>query len=170
MQDGHVQAANEHLAANLRTLRKRKGWSQADLAAKLAVHGVQWHQQTIGRIEAGQQSVKWGEAVALAAVLETSLDRLTWPTAEANATEHVYAAGYQVRQQYEQVAVAVLQMLAATSAAQKALAQTEGSEYERVQEARRDTAARLEEYGINEAIDEGFRRWQQLTGGEDADE
>ena len=67
--------------------------SQAALAIEMTARGIPWHQQTVGRIEGGQQPLRFAEAVALAGVLKTSLDRLTWSTPEANATERVYAAG-----------------------------------------------------------------------------
>ena len=78
------ETADQSFAANLRALREKAGMSQKDLATAMSKRGVPWHQQTVGRIEAGQQQVRFAEAVEAAAVLKTSLDRLTWTSQEAS--------------------------------------------------------------------------------------
>lgn len=154
----------QRFGENVKALRKRAGMSQADLAKRMAERGWPWHQNTVYRIENGGQAVRLFEAAAVAAVLQTSIDRLLWPTPEASATEHVTAAGTKVRTQYEAVAEAVQRMLLDVRYAERALAETKGNTSERVQEARRDTAGRLTEYGVQQAIDEGVRRYAELTG------
>jgi transcriptional regulator with XRE-family HTH domain len=165
MRDDHRETADQKLAANVRILRERKGLSQSGLADEMTAKGIPWHQQTVGRVEAGRQPVKFAEAVALASILRTSLDRFTWGSAEANATEFVLAAGARLRQSYETVAEALCRLLADQAAAGRVLAQREGSPYEHVKEAIADVRARMAEYGPDEAIDEGVRRYRERTGG-----
>jgi transcriptional regulator with XRE-family HTH domain len=162
-----VEPPDHRLASNLRALRERKGWSQSALADAMAERGIPWHQQTVTRIEAGQQQVRFGELMALAAVLETSLDRFTWTSPEAGATEYVYSAGTRVRREAEKVSDSVFRLLLALGGAERALAATEDSEYPRVQEARTDTDERVKMYGLDEAIDEGIRRYEERTGTEE---
>jgi len=78
--------ADELLAYNMRKLREAADMSQVELARQMSEHGHLWHQSTVGRIEAGRQPLRFAEAVALATVLKTSLDRLTWTTSEKSAS------------------------------------------------------------------------------------
>lgn len=151
----------------MRSLRERKGMSQSALAAAMSERGIPWHQQTVGRIEGGQQQLRAAELVELAAVLKTSLDRLTWSSPEANATERVYAAGYSVRKSHEAVAAAVHRALADVSFAERLLAETADNPSPRVQEARADTVDRLEQFGVNDAIEEGVRRYNEGIGADE---
>lgn len=170
MRDQSHESPDQRIAANVRSLRERKGISQSVLAAAMSERGIPWHQQTVGRIESGQQQLRAAELVELAAVLKTSLDRFTWSSPEASATERVYAAGHAVRMQHERIAEAVQRMLIDIAMAERALAETEDNPSPRVQEARTDTAGRLEEFGINDAIEEGVRRYNELTGAADEEE
>jgi transcriptional regulator with XRE-family HTH domain len=62
----------------IRDERKRRGWTQSDLAARLAEHGVTgWRAATVAKLENGDRGVQLGEAVALADILGgVSLDLL----------------------------------------------------------------------------------------------
>ena len=162
MQESKGETHDQRLAANMRALRERKDMSQAALAAAMSERGIPWHQQTVGRIEAGQQQVRFAEAVELAEVLKTSLDRLTWSTPEANATEFVYAAGTRVAKSYEEVAAAVARLLADLAWAERALADSADSKWARVREACTDTAARAAEMDLDAAVGEGIRRYEEL--------
>lgn len=165
--DGRGESAEERFAANLRTLRERAGMSQAALAAAMAGRGRPWHQSTVYRVESGKQPVSFGEAMDLAGILRTSLDRFTWSSPEAGETEFVYAAGTRVRISCEEVAAAVCRLLADVAAAQRVLASSAGSRWPRVQAAREDTAARVREYGLEAAIGEGIGRYEERDGEEE---
>jgi transcriptional regulator with XRE-family HTH domain len=153
--------ADEKLAGNLRALRDGAGMSQGALAAAMAERGWPWHQSTVNRIEAGRQPVKFAEAVDLAAILGTSLDRLTWSSAEASQAEFVHAAGTEVRLSAETVSAAVHHLLSAVSRAERVLAGAAGSELPRVAAAWEDTYARMTDYSLDEAVSEGIRRHHQ---------
>jgi transcriptional regulator with XRE-family HTH domain len=163
------ETADEKLAGNLRALREAAGISQDALAAAMAEHGWPWHQSTVYRAEKGLQAVKFAEAVDLAAILGTSLDRLTWSSAEAAQAEFVYAAGTEVRLCAEKVSAAVHHLLSAVSRAERVLAETSGSTLPRVQAAWGDTAARVAAYGLEEAVTEGTRRRRARGHKEDGD-
>jgi hypothetical protein len=47
---------------------------------------------------------------------------------------------------------------------ERILAETAATESPRVQEAREDTAATVQEYGVNQAIEEGIRRYDEVIG------
>jgi FtsZ-interacting cell division protein YlmF len=81
------ELTEERFAANLRAVREASGMSQGRLADEMAARGWPWRQQTVTRVETGRRMVRLGEAQAVAEILETSLDRLTWPTGEARVVE-----------------------------------------------------------------------------------
>ena len=70
---------DEWVAWNIRLRREGLGWSQADLAQKMAAAGWKWHPQTVHRAEQGQRKVTIGEAEALARLFAVTVDALTWP-------------------------------------------------------------------------------------------
>ena len=159
--------ADERLAANLRTLRERAGMSQSALAAAMVEKGWPWHQSTVYRVESGKQTVSFGEASDLAEILRTSLDRFTWLLPEASETELVYAAGTNVRHSHEIVAGAVVRLLADRAAAERRVAESKDSKWPRVHEALEDTAATLVACTLEDAVEEGGRRYEkraQVTG------
>src|SRR5215469_1645268 len=77
--------ADERFAVNVRDERERRKLSQAEVARQMAVAGWAWHPQTQQKIEAGHRKVSVGEAEALAHILGTTVDRLTWPGQVASA-------------------------------------------------------------------------------------
>jgi transcriptional regulator with XRE-family HTH domain len=77
--------ADERFAVNVREERERRKLSQADVARQMAAIGWPWHPQTVQKIEAGHRKVAVGEAEALARILHTTVDRLTWPGDVASA-------------------------------------------------------------------------------------
>ncbi len=85
MRETQREPADERFGANVRTERERGGMSQSALAAAMTERGHTWHQQTVTRVEGGRQSLRLAEAEDLAAILKTSVDRLTWTTREASA-------------------------------------------------------------------------------------
>jgi transcriptional regulator with XRE-family HTH domain len=77
--------ADERFAANIREERERRKLSQGELARRMAERGYPYYQQTIRRIEEGHRKVSVGEGKALAEILHTTVDRLTWPGQVASA-------------------------------------------------------------------------------------
>jgi transcriptional regulator with XRE-family HTH domain len=77
--------ADERFAANIREERGRRKLSQGELARRMAERGFPYYQQTVRRIEEGRRKVSVGEATALAEILGTTMDRLTWPGRAASA-------------------------------------------------------------------------------------
>jgi transcriptional regulator with XRE-family HTH domain len=57
--------------------RKRRGWSQAEVADKLNAMGIDsMYNTTVAKIEAGDRDIKLDEAVALARLYDAPLDTL----------------------------------------------------------------------------------------------
>ncbi len=77
--------ADERFAANVREQRELKKLSQGELARRMAERGFPYYQQTVRRIEDGRRKVSVGEAAALAGILGTTVERLTWPGQAATA-------------------------------------------------------------------------------------
>jgi transcriptional regulator with XRE-family HTH domain len=84
---------NEHVGANLKRIRKTAGWSQEDLAMKLAEYGLPLPQQTIVRIEQGSRPLKLEEGLAVADILGVSVKSL----AQKFDNEKVAAAAAQIQ-------------------------------------------------------------------------
>lgn len=60
----------------VRALRLAKGWSQAELAARVAAHLPGWAQTTVAKTEAATRPIRLNEASGLAAALEVPLQQL----------------------------------------------------------------------------------------------
>ena len=171
MRDTRIEGANRHLASNLRALRERKGLSQPALAEAMSDRGFQWHQQTVGKIEGGQQRPKWDEVVALSAILGVPLERFTWPPAEANAADALYMAAERVRRQATDLVNAVGALLSATRLAERTVEDTAKYVSPRVDDAREILADTLKAYELVNVVNEGIRqdaeRYGDSKGGDD---
>ncbi|UXN30696.1 helix-turn-helix transcriptional regulator [Glutamicibacter sp. M10] len=65
---------------NQRRRRYEKGWSQSELARRMQDYGwTKYSQVAVSRTEDGERMVRLDEGLALASVLETTLDRMTVP-------------------------------------------------------------------------------------------
>lgn len=67
---------NQRVGANLARIRKAAGLSQADLANRLTLHGLPFHQPTILKVEKGTRPLKFDEACAIAGELGVNLASL----------------------------------------------------------------------------------------------
>lgn len=61
---------SEVFAEQMRIQRERKGWTQKQLAARLAKLGFLVHQTTIGKWEAGERRISLDEALAISVALD----------------------------------------------------------------------------------------------------
>jgi transcriptional regulator with XRE-family HTH domain len=75
---------DEQFAAGVREQRELLKMSQGELARRMDARGFPYYQQTVRRIEDGRRKVSVGEAKAIAEILKTTMERLTWPTQEAS--------------------------------------------------------------------------------------
>lgn len=69
----HVKAAAHYerqFGRVIRQMREARGWSQAELAARLASIGFEYHQTTIGKLESGARALRIGELFAMSSVFE----------------------------------------------------------------------------------------------------
>ena len=148
---------DERFGSNLRVIRERRGISQADLARVMSERGISWAQQTVAQTEAGKRPMRLSEAAALAAILQTPLDRFMLAGQEASELEAVLTAGARLRERWERAAQAVCELLDGHARAAWVLDLTEGSKYERVREARDELAARMGELDLEAAAAEGIR-------------
>ncbi|WP_324650984.1 helix-turn-helix transcriptional regulator [Georgenia sp. H159] len=83
-----AESDDERFAANVRRLRERQGWSQAELAKRLREAGYdQFHATTISRIENGERGVRLSEARAISVILGTALSVMLEPSGDAKAIQ-----------------------------------------------------------------------------------
>ena len=61
---------SEVFVEQMRIQRARKGWTQKQLAARLAKLGFVVHQTTIGKWEAGERRISLDEALAISVALD----------------------------------------------------------------------------------------------------
>ena len=158
------ETADQRLGLNVRTLRERKGLSQRAVADEMRSRGHPWHQQTVLKAEAGTRPLRFAEAVDLAAILETSLDRLTWASPEANAVEWLVSREARLRQSARQVSEAVTRFLLDRDAAGRSLTEA-AHQSPRVEAEREEVRATLAGTSLDYAVGEGIARYEELTGG-----
>lgn len=93
MADREIDDADLRFAENFRDRRQREGLSQKAVAERMSdMTGAPYHQQTVARIEAGQQAARLGEAELLARAVGTTSGALLLPAGLAReATRLVYA-------------------------------------------------------------------------------
>lgn len=63
----------------VRAAREAKGWSQTQLAARMADRGFRWHQSSVARIEHGDRALTFREYLALADSLDMDWTRFGCP-------------------------------------------------------------------------------------------
>jgi hypothetical protein len=53
----------------------------------MSAYGYDWHQTTVGRVEAAQRPLRLNEAAAMAALFEVPIDRLMWTNRDLTPEE-----------------------------------------------------------------------------------
>lgn len=81
-----AEQVRERLGSEVRRLRMERRWTQPDLARELAGIGVEMHQTTMAKLEAGARPTPAEELWALAVVLETDVNSLLPPTEPAETS------------------------------------------------------------------------------------
>jgi transcriptional regulator with XRE-family HTH domain len=77
MKEVTLTATSRQVSTRLSRLRKARGWSQRDLAEKLAEHGYQMAQSNVTRMENGERKTFSVDLVVLLAdIFGISLDEL----------------------------------------------------------------------------------------------
>lgn len=69
-------AYDRRMGAQLRGLRKEKGWTQEQLAAKLQTQGCDVTRSALAKIEAGQRHIYAQEIAALQKALGVPFERM----------------------------------------------------------------------------------------------
>jgi transcriptional regulator with XRE-family HTH domain len=130
------------IGGNIRAARERRGLSQRDVAAEMTarIHG-DWQQPTVNKVEHGHRKLSLIEAAAIAAILDTTIDRLLWLRGEDAVVATTEEAIGRLRQAWQDMSDATLRLARARAAGERALADAKASKYNRA----RDTAAVLEE-------------------------
>ena len=84
---GTAVSPGEVAGRELRRLRTERGWTQDEVARRMAAYGYDWHQTLVAKTEAAQRPLRLNEAADLAALFGASLESLlaSGPLAEAQA-------------------------------------------------------------------------------------
>jgi transcriptional regulator with XRE-family HTH domain len=152
---GSPDDADARMGANVRSLREGKGISQAELARRMSEAGYPWHQSTVGRAEAGRQSVRASEAEALARIFGVTVDRLLWAGPEAAEAAMASAAVTRLRTEWRALSLAAARLHDARSAAGRAAKRADASEYPRVRIIADGLAEDLADCTLDAALEEG---------------
>jgi transcriptional regulator with XRE-family HTH domain len=85
MPSPRAKSASEYVGGQVFTARKSKGWTQADLAARLVELGFTgWRQTKVAKIEVGAVArLPLDDVLALAAALDVQVAHLLAPDADA---------------------------------------------------------------------------------------
>lgn len=75
-------SAEEQIGERLRALRVGRGWSQAELATRMAGRDEKWTQSTIAKTEGATRPIRLNELAALAETLDVLLTDLLEPERE----------------------------------------------------------------------------------------
>jgi transcriptional regulator with XRE-family HTH domain len=121
--------ADERFATNIREERERQKLSQGELARRMAERGFPYYQQTIRRIEEGRRKVSVGEAKALAEILGTTMDRLTWPGQVASAAYLMDTAIARAKQAWDGITQGTTTLLYARATLEHIAAQMTERDY-----------------------------------------
>lgn len=113
---------DEWVAWNIRLHRERHGWSQADLAQKMAALGWKYSPQTVHRVEHGQRKVPVGEAKALAGIFSITIDALTWPDMAAHTAAWLGMFTGRADAAFEQITAQTQELLFGREHLERALA------------------------------------------------
>jgi transcriptional regulator with XRE-family HTH domain len=76
---GHIATPEQLAGRLLASLRKERGWSQAEVARRMRPYGYSWVQSTVGRIESGERPLRLNELVHVAAMFGVSPLQLLVP-------------------------------------------------------------------------------------------
>jgi len=78
-EEPEVRTVAETVAGNVRAFRQLRGIDQGTLAQHMESLGIAWRQVTVSEVERNQRSVTVAELLALAFVLETTIEQLLDP-------------------------------------------------------------------------------------------
>jgi transcriptional regulator with XRE-family HTH domain len=88
---------DRRFAANFKAARERAKLSGREVAEQMRERGIPWHQQTVVRLESGEQRVRLGEAEALAGIVGSSVDALMRPADLDMAARDILSSAAKVR-------------------------------------------------------------------------
>jgi len=148
---------DERAAANIRSAREALGISQGELARQMAAHGWPYYPQTVHRVESAQRKISIGEGAALAKILHTSLDRLTWPKTEIDSVAALDSGVARVLKGHEQVTAWARELIFALSQLRGHVARAEEAGYhgsDRVRLIAQEDAAKALRLTPESAVDE----------------
>lgn len=97
-----TQSFERLVGVRLREARLRQSLSQVELAARLARHGLAWHQTTVAKTELGLRPLRLNEVAALAAGLGLPLELLLRAEASTPLTPREQTLA-ELRQQHDRL-------------------------------------------------------------------
>jgi len=132
--DDRLRAARLRFGGNLRAVREHRGMGQRELAQRMTERGHSWHQNTVSKTEAGERTVTFDEAEALAVVLGVTTDRFSWLAPETAGVTVVTDAAARLSAAFAGAVDAVAELHAARAQASVAVAGHRDSKYDKVRD------------------------------------
>ncbi|MBS2939576.1 helix-turn-helix transcriptional regulator [Nocardioides sp. J2M5] len=106
-------------------LRGDVGMTQADLARRLSARGVEMHQTTVAKLEAGRRPIRLNELVVLAQILGVSLESLLPKSGAPSPLEAARAEAREKARRVEVLTTHLNSARAVAAATEQQLAQAE---------------------------------------------
>lgn len=101
-----------HFIAAVKRIREELGWSQGELAKRMADSGWEgFHQTTISRIEKGERPVRLGEARGLARALGALVGQMILPAEESKTLRDLELALVNVERAARELSTSVHDLL-----------------------------------------------------------
>jgi len=159
-EERHREEQAQWFGENVRKNRERKKMSQGDVAREMTARGWPWHQSTVYKIEHGTRRTEAFEVFDLAEILGVPVAHLFWPPAEVNEAAMVDRSIGMLRRAWHETAEAAHRLAAARASAERTLARSGDSKYQRVRDTCAELAAELGGQTPESAFAEGIYRYE----------
>lgn len=93
----NVESWEKVFGLRIREMRQLRGWTQEELARRMAEAGFQMHQTTVAKLENGTRPTNVGEIAALAALLEVPIGALFGTADRAERQRAVQTLEFRLR-------------------------------------------------------------------------
>lgn len=157
--------ADERFALNVREERERQDRSQADIARLMRERGWSYHPQTVQRIESAHRKVSVGEAEAIAGILGTTVDRLTWPGRAASTAGYLDMTIARANNAWEDIAADTAALLHALHQLGISTREAEDAgchDSDKIREIVREAHIVLETMTPDGAVEQGYKDYAQV--------
>lgn len=157
------RTSDEHIGQNLRTFRGLK--SQTEVASDMALRGFPWSQTTVYQVETGKRPLRMTEAVALAEILDFSLDSLLAPTASNRLEQDIDKQISDLKGYWENLTAAIyIHLLASKTFLFRGHNNLSPEEKAKAVEIKKNKVKEWEVYSFWQALEEAVHQYELSRG------